>query len=374
ITPNKPGALAESLAVFRDHEINLVKLESRPIENRSWEELFYVDLDGNLDEKNIKTALDELRRKVKFLKILGCYPAQDLPAVEARGVQSKTKPVTAKEIEPQQAPAAVIKNGDKSLLHSRVNKTEDTLIELPGCTLGGDNFVTIAGPCSVESREQIIECAGQAKEQGAKILRGGCFKPRTSPYSFQGLGVEGLRYLREAGDAYELPVVTEVMTAEDVTVVAQHADILQIGARNMQNFALLKAVGLTKRPVMLKRGLMASLEELLYAAEYILSQGNQQVFLCERGIRTFETATRNTLDISAIPILKERTHLPVIVDPSHAVGSRRFVAPLSFAAKAVGAHGIMVEFHPDPEKALSDGPQALNFSQFADMMQNLSVQ
>ena len=237
--------------------------------------------------------------------------------------------------------------------------------------LGEGHFTVIAGPCSVESYEQVMKCAKHAKDNGAHILRGGCFKPRTSPYSFQGLGYEGLEILAEAGKQHGLPIVTEVLAVEDVEGVAEQADILQIGARNMQNFTLLSEVGKTQRPVMLKRGMSSSIDELLQAAEYILAEGNQQVFLCERGIRTFETATRSTLDISAVPVLQERTHLPVIVDPSHAAGERSLVPPLAIAAKAVGAHGIMVEFHPEPEKALSDGPQALLFHQFEKLMSDL---
>ena len=254
---------------------------------------------------------------------------------------------------------------------SREHKAEDTVIEVRGVRIGGPEFVVIAGPCSVESREQIFDCARAVREAGGRILRGGCFKPRTSPYSFQGLGFEGLDLLVESGRKYDLPVITEVLSTEDVAAVAKHSDMLQIGARNMQNFTLLSEVGRQHRPVMLKRGLMASLDELLHAAEYILARGNHQVILCERGIRTFETATRNTLDLSAIPILRERTHLPVIVDPSHAAGERALVPPLAKAARAVGAHGIMVEIHPEPEKALSDGPQALRFPAFAELMGEL---
>jgi chorismate mutase/prephenate dehydratase len=216
-----------------------------------------------------------------------------------------------------------------------------------------------------------MSCARQARNHGAKILRGGVFKPRTSPYSFQGMGYEGLDLLVEAGRSVGMPVITEVMTTEDVERVAEKADIIQIGARNMQNFSLLKAVGQIRRPVMLKRGMSSSIEEVLQATEYILAGGNQQVFLCERGIRTFETATRGTLDISAVPVLKKRTHLPVFIDPSHAAGVRDLVIPLALAAKAVGADGIIVEFHPEPEKALSDGPQALLFPQFEKLMDDL---
>lgn len=256
-------------------------------------------------------------------------------------------------------------------LASRDYRTQDTVIEVKGVRIGGDNFVAISGPCAVESLEQIMTCAAKAKELGAHILRGGCFKSRTSPYSFQGLGYEGLEYLLHAGLAYELPIITEVLSPEDVERIAARADVLQVGARNMQNYMLLKAVGRTNRPVMLKRGMSSSLEELLQAAEYILAQGNTQVMLCERGIRTFETATRNTLDLGAVPVLRSRTHLPIIVDPSHAAGERDLVPPLALAAQAVGAHGVMIEFHPNPEQALSDGPQSLRFDQFEELMDKL---
>lgn len=229
----------------------------------------------------------------------------------------------------------------------------------------------IAGPCSVESKEQIFSCAGEVKEDGAHILRGGCYKPRTSPYAFQGLGVEGLEYLEEAGRTYDLPIITELLSIEQLDEVLKYSDIIQIGARNMQNFSLLKEVGRTHKPILIKRGMMSSIEELLNATEYVLASGNRQVMLCERGIRTFETATRNTLDLSAVPVLKQLTHLPVIVDPSHAVGERDKVEPMALAAKVVGAHGIMIEMHPEPEKALSDGPQSLYFDQFRKLMSKL---
>jgi len=253
-------------------------------------------------------------------------------------------------------------------LVSRVNRPNDTRVHVGSVVVGGDRPVVIAGPCAVESREQVMACARVVKELGGDILRGGCFKPRTLPYSFQGLGYEGLDLLEEAGRSYGLPVVTEVLHPADVERVARQADILQVGARNMQNFSLLKEVGRVDRPVLLKRGMMASIDEWLAAAEYILAHGNQQVILCERGIRTFETATRNTLDLSAVPVARERTHLPVIVDPSHACGVWRWVKALSAAALACGAHGIMVEIHPEPEKALSDGPQSLNFDRFRELI------
>lgn len=234
--------------------------------------------------------------------------------------------------------------------------------------IGNKHFVVMAGPCSVESREQIILSAEVVKAAGAKVLRGGAFKPRTSPYSFQGLEEEGLKFLKEAGDKAGLHVITEVITPGDVPLVAEYADILQIGARNMQNFALLKEVGKIRKPVLLKRGMSSTLKELLMSAEYILSQGNYEVILCERGIRTFEDYTRNTCDLSAVPALKEMSHLPVIVDPSHGTGVRSLVTPLAKAAVAVGADGLIVEVHPNPEEAFSDGAQSLLPIQFQEMM------
>ncbi|MCX5825047.1 MAG: 3-deoxy-7-phosphoheptulonate synthase, partial [Deltaproteobacteria bacterium] len=231
----------------------------------------------------------------------------------------------------------------------------------------------IAGPCSVESEEQMMECGYVAKKAGAKILRGGAFKPRTSPYSFQGMEEEGLKLLKKVGQRTGMPVVTEVMNTADVDLIEEYSDILQIGARNVQNFALLKKVGRSRRPVLLKRGMMTTIEELLMSAEYILSEGNGQVILCERGIRTFETATRNTLDISAVPVLRELTHLPVIIDPSHAAGHAKYVIPLTRAAVAVGADGVIVEIHPEPEKAVCDGPQSLRPEQFYRLMDEVNL-
>ena len=371
MTGNEPGSLLEALLVFRDNGINLAKLQSRPVLQNPWEEMFYVDFEGNLENANVRLAIDELTRRARFIKVLGSYPSQDLPAPRASAepeldveTESESPAMAFTPVPEKKAPAGY-------RLASREYKSEDTVIDVRGVRIGGDHLVVIAGPCAVESFEQILACAREVKEQGAHILRGGCFKPRTSPYSFQGLGYDGLDMLVEAGRKYRLPVVTEVLSPEDVGRVAEKADVLQIGARNMQNFTLLSEVGRARRPVMLKRGMSSSLDELLQAAEYILAGGNQQVFLCERGIRTFETATRNTLDISAVPVLRGRTHLPVMVDPSHAAGKRELVAPLAVAGKAVGAHAIMVEIHPDPEKALSDGPQALRFHEFSALMARL---
>lgn len=375
-TLHKPGALVDTLIAFKQHGINLTKLESRPIPGNTWEEMFYIDFIGNLEAPNVKAALDEVTKLTRFIKVLGCFPSCDVARTEVSHENSPCETDTCQQssirIEVKDTPVPKSGGKDKGYkLVSRDYKPDNTIIDVGGIKIGDGNFLVIAGPCSVESREQIMACAREARNNGAKILRGGVFKPRTSPYSFQGLGYEGLDLLVEAGRAHGMPVITEVMTTEDVERVAEKADILQIGARNMQNYSLLKAIGETRRPVMLKRGLSAPIEELLQATEYILAGGNQQVFLCERGIRTFETATRGTLDISAVPVLKARTHLPIFIDPSHAAGTRELVAPLALAAKAVGADGIIVEFHPEPEKALSDGPQALRFPQFAKLMADL---
>ncbi|HOK33335.1 MAG TPA: 3-deoxy-7-phosphoheptulonate synthase [Fervidobacterium sp.] len=256
-------------------------------------------------------------------------------------------------------------------LASRTFKPSPSVYDINGARIGGDNFCVIAGPCAVETRQQVLETAQFLKEEGIKFLRGGAYKPRTSPYSFQGLKEEGLEILKEASQESGLRIVTEVMDTREVELVSKYADVLQIGTRNMQNFSLLKEVGRTDKPVLLKRGQSATYRELLMAAEYIISEGNNQVILCERGIRTFTDETRNTLDISAIPIVKRYSHLPIIVDPSHASGDWRYIIPLSKAAVAAGADGLIVEVHPDPRNALSDGNQSLNFEQFRELMRQV---
>ncbi|POZ92290.1 3-deoxy-7-phosphoheptulonate synthase [Petrotoga halophila] len=258
-------------------------------------------------------------------------------------------------------------------LASRTFKSKDSIYDIGGIKIGGENFLTIAGPCAVESKEQVLETALFLKEKGVKFLRGGAYKPRTSPYSFQGLKEEGLKILKEVSEETGLKIVTEVMDTREVELVSKYTDILQIGTRNMQNFALLKEVGKLNKPVLLKRGLSATYKEFLMSAEYIISEGNSQVILCERGIRTFTDETRNTLDISAIPVIKRYSHLPIIIDPSHASGDWRYVAPLSKAAVAAGADGLIIEVHPDPQNALSDGKQSLNFEQFSELMDQIKA-
>lgn len=256
-------------------------------------------------------------------------------------------------------------------LANRAFHPEDTIVDVSGIPVGGGHMAMIAGPCSVESEEQVIDVAKAVKEAGANMLRGGAFKPRTSPYSFQGLGLEGLEMLCRAKEETGLPIVTELMSGEYLDIFDEKVDLIQIGARNMQNFILLKEAGRSGLPVLLKRGLCATIDEWLNAAEYIMAEGNPNVVLCERGIRTYETSTRNTLDLSAVPVLKERTHLPVIVDPSHATGAYRYVPPMAKAAVACGADGLMIEVHNNPACALSDGPQSLNFEKFARLSKEL---
>jgi 3-deoxy-7-phosphoheptulonate synthase len=264
-------------------------------------------------------------------------------------------------------------NGESSIPSrvSRNSKPGNTIVEIDGVKVGGSEIVIIAGPCAIESREQLSETAKSVKASGAHILRGGAFKPRSSPYTFQGMGEEGLKLLYEIRKDTGMPVVTEVMDTRQVELVSQYTDMIQIGSRNMQNYPLLKEAGLCRKPVLLKRGMMATIEEYLMAAEYILHQGNDQVILCERGIRTFETSTRNTLDLSAVPVLKRLTHLPVIVDPSHGTGVRWMVPPMAKAAVAVGADGLIMEVHYNPDGALCDGYQSLSLDKFEDLMCDL---
>ncbi len=284
-----------------------------------------------------------------------------------RGIDKLVKPelfTALPEVE------AVLPSKEKFKLVSKAAQ-EKTVIEIKGKTIGGNELFVIAGPCSIESKEQMDSCAEAAHKHGAQALRGGAFKPRTSPYEFQGLGEEGLKILQDAANRYNLVSVTEVMEASQIDLVASYVDILQIGARNMHNFSLLKELGRVKNPILLKRGFAATYQDLLLAAEYIMNAGNPNVILCERGIRTFETHTRNTLDLNAVPALKELTHLPIIVDPSHGTGHRSMVLPMARAAVAAGADGVTVEMHPDPDKALTDAAQTIGYELFAKMMQEV---
>ncbi|MGB9866977.1 MAG: 3-deoxy-7-phosphoheptulonate synthase [Bacillota bacterium] len=318
-------------------------------------------------------AKDQVDRVTEYLKQmgLGVHVSQG----EERtilGVIGDVRKVPVETIEALPGVERVIRVLEPYKLASRKLKQESTVVEFGGVKIGGQEVVLIAGPCSVENLDMLRACAAAAKQSGVSALRGGAFKPRTSPYSFQGLGREGLELLAQVRSETGLPVVTEVMAPEQVELVCEYADMLQIGARNMQNFTLLQEVGRCRKPVLLKRGMMSSIDEWLQAAEYILAYGNMQVVLCERGIRTFESYTRNTLDLSAVPAVKKLSHLPVIVDPSHGTGKRDLVIPMAMAAIAAGADGVMVEAHPDPEKALSDGPQSLRLDQLPELSQQLA--
>jgi 3-deoxy-7-phosphoheptulonate synthase len=311
----------------------------------------------------VRARIEEFGYKVHSIE------GEERVVIGAVGMGDVTACIESLEAMPQVEKAVRISAPYKFV--SKEFRPERTEIKVAGATIGGDDFVVMAGPCSVESEKQILESAEIVAKHGAKLLRGGAFKPRTSPYDFQGLEEEGLKLLAKARQLTGLGIVTEVMSDRDVDLVAQYADVLQIGARNMQNFALLKTLGKCGRPILLKRGLSATVKELLMSAEYIVAHGNPDVMLCERGIRTFETVTRNTCDIGAIAALSEMTHLPVILDPSHAAGKRSLVPALARAGVAVGADGLIVEMHPHPEKAVSDGAQSLDPKQFAKMMADL---
>ena len=287
------------------------------------------------------------------------------------GVIGDKKIIANLEMEMMAGVEKTVRITEKYKLVSRDFHPQDTVIDVDGVEIGGKEIIVMAGPCAVESLEQVRETARAVKEAGAKILRGGAYKPRTSPYDFQGLGEEGLKILRDAADEFGLKVVTEVVDREDIPLIEEYADILQVGARNMQNFQMLKALGKAKKPVMLKRGLSATISEWLNAAEYIMTGGNENVMFCERGIRTYETFTRNTMDLSAVAAIKELSHLPIVADPSHGTGRRPMVAPMARASIAVGADALMIEVHPHPERAWSDGNQSLTPEQFKDLMANL---
>jgi 3-deoxy-7-phosphoheptulonate synthase len=364
----RTGSLARCLTILAERGVNGDKLESKPYLGHGTERIFYIDFDGDVGDANVADAIAELKRACKDVTVLGSYDAH-----VGAPIGSNEHPPPATTAAPRTVREAIAPVQQTPFPRaSRAARPEGSRLRVGGVYVADGEFVVVAGPCAVESREQILEAARFVRANGAAMLRGGAFKPRTSPYSFQGLGWEGVALLAEAGRATGLPTVSEVMTIDQVERMADQIDVLQIGARNMQNFDLLKAVGRAGRPVLLKRGLSATLDELLAAAEYILAEGNPNVILCERGIRTFEPATRNTLDLSAVPVLRERTHLPVFVDPSHGVGVRRWIAPLCRAAKAVGAHGLLVEVHPNPIEARSDKDQALTFDDFASIMAELA--
>jgi chorismate mutase / prephenate dehydratase len=362
-TRHEQGALLRCLQSLSDHGISLTKLESRPNPDRPWEYMFFVDFEGNISDPAVAEGLAELRARALYLKVLGCYPSK-ARAVEAHLPHLAATPATGTPATPaapvaSAPPAPRRRNGGQHGLADRAARQEDTLVRVGNLLIGGEGFVVMAGPASVESEAQILETARFVRSEGAHVLRGRVPTP------------EARDWLTTAGRAVGMPVVTEVQSPEDVRALADRMDILMVGARNMQNHALLRELGRVNRPVLLKRGLSATIDEWLAAAEFILSQGNGQVILCERGIRTFESATASTLDLSAVVVLKERTHLPVVVDPSQGTGRRDYVAPMSWAARACGAHGLLIEVHPQPASAASDGEQSLDFPGFARLMAGL---
>jgi chorismate mutase/prephenate dehydratase len=361
---DKPGALARSLDAFGKHGLNVSKLDSKARLGTS-EFAFYADVDGDVREERFADALRDLKEYTSSLHIIGSYDAGTAPARVRRAI----------DVVVDNSPAVVPSVSKQKQNFPKVTREPGqprSKVRVGNVVLEEGVFIIAAGPCSVESREQVLSVAHEIADHGAVMLRGGAFKPRTSPYAFQGMGWEGLALLAEAGRETGMPIVSEVMSVDQVERMGQSVDMFQIGARNMQNFDLLKAVGKTHIPVLLKRGMSASLDELLSAAEYILSEGNPDVVLCERGIRTFETATRNTLDLSAVAVLREKTHLPIMVDPSHGVGVRRWIRPLCRAAKAVGANGILIEVHPNPAVALSDADQALTYADYEEIVADLA--
>jgi chorismate mutase/prephenate dehydratase len=353
---HRPGMLAAVLQAFAARGINLTSLQSRPEGSAPWTYRFYFDVEGAAADPRLAEALEAIEALAARIVVLGSYLAWT-----GEGAVLATPVPEA----PHHRPKPEIPMFD------RAQRPEGTIVLVGGVPIGGPRPVIIAGPCSVENEAMIMQTAVAVAEAGADLLRGGAFKPRTSPYDFQGLGVRGLKFLAEARERTGLPIVTEVLSWEEVPVVARYADMLQIGARNMQNFALLRAAGRSGKPILLKRGAGATIEEWLHAAEYVLAHGNANVVLCERGIRTFERATRHTLDLNAVALVRERTHLPVIADPSHAAGLRSIVAPLTRAALAAGAHGVIVEVHPAPEEAVSDGPQSLDLPGFVQLARQL---
>ncbi len=349
---HKPGMLALTLQAFGARGVNITALQSRPERSKPWTYRFYVDVAGAASDPRVAEALEEIEALAVQLVVLGSYEAWPDGALRFAA--------------PAPPPAHHVKKPDVPLVDRRRNP-EGTVVVVGHLAFGGDAPVLIGGPCSVESEAMILETAELVAQAGGDMLRGGAYKPRTSPYDFQGLGVKGLRYLAQARERTGLPVVTEVLSWEEVPVVSHFADMLQIGARNMQNFSLLRAASRSGKPILLKRGAGATVEEWLMAAEYVLAEGNPNVVLCERGIRTFERATRHTLDLNAVALLRERTHLPVVVDPSHAAGVSSLVIPLGLAALAAGACGLLVEVHPNPAAALSDGFQSLTPPMFAEL-------
>jgi len=365
-TAQQPGSLVEALLVLREHDINMSKLESRPVQGNPWEEMFYVDVSANVKSAQMQSALAELTRLTRYIKVLGCYPSENVDPTQIP-VEALAQPA---EII-QDTPSLINTVQADGALSSRSHKTAATVVRVADVKIGDGSFVTFAGPSAVESQQQIMQSAAAAKESGASVLAAGCYKPRSSPYSFQGLGEEGLGYLNAAGKKYRLPTMTEVSSVEQVASLAAKVDILHVRSQHMKNYNLLKELGKSTRPVLLERNNMASLEEWLKAADYILAQGNQQVILCEAGVRTLDGKNKTTLDLGAISLLRERTHLPIVVNPVEALEELSSIAPMAKAAKQLGADGIILCTHPSPSNAKVDGDKSLSFKQLQNLMAEL---
>ena len=325
-----------------------------------------------LKKKTLRAEADELLSRLEWMNLRGIL-TEEKGQFYLAIVSGEDERIDFQQFVNLPQVEAMVPFTQKFKLAGKESKKQRSLVSIKDCCIGGDNLIVMAGPCSIESEEQIDRTASAVAAAGATILRGGAFKPRTSPYDFQGLGETGLKYLQRAAVRHHLLSVSEVMDSQEVDLIASYVDILQIGARNMQNFTLLQHAGRTGKPILLKRGMAATYVDFLMAAEYILQMGNPNVILCERGIRTFETYTRNTLDLAAVPILHELSHLPVIVDPSHGTGIRQFVPPMAYAAVAAGADGLMIEVHPDPDKSYSDASQTISFETFAEMMKRIRI-
>ncbi|MFM2478956.1 prephenate dehydratase [Celerinatantimonas sp. MCCC 1A17872] len=365
-TGQHPGALADALQVFASRKINMTRLESRPVQGNPWQELFYVDVMANVESAPMQEVLSELTRITRFIKVLGCYPVADVHSAKIPAPVLASQPVNAIVDKP-----SVISRGLDAPLSSLVHKPEPTRISVGDCHIGGGDFVVFAGPDTLEDPQRFAQCVEMAVDHGAQVIHGACFKSSSNPYDYQGPGLAGLDWFNKATQSFKVPVMTEVTHLEHLRQIASQVDILQIGATNMQNYPLLKAAGNTTRPIVLERGSVASLDEWLKAADYLLSQGNQQIILCERGIRSADHQTRSIIDLSAIALLRERTHLPILLNPCDGVTNAEDIAPLALAARKLGVDGIMLNIHPDPLHAKVAPHQTLNFEQYVHLMNQL---
>ncbi|MFM2485798.1 prephenate dehydratase [Celerinatantimonas yamalensis] len=365
-TGQHPGALADTLQVLASRQINMTRLESRPMQGNPWQELFYIDVAENVESQSMQQALAELTRITQFIKVLGCYPSAELKSAHLSPPMLASQPINAIQDRP-----SVISRQQEAPLSSLIHKPEQTTITVGNQTIGAGHFMVFAGPDTLEDQERLEQCVEMAGDHGAQVIHGACFKSSSNPYDYQGPGLAGLDWLQQATHGKGLLNMTEVSHLEHLRQIVAHVDILQIGAANMQNYPLLKAAGNTTRPIVLERGSVASLDEWLSAADYLLAQGNQQVILCERGIRSADHQTRSIIDLSAIALLRQRTHLPILLNPCDGVSDPLDIAPLACAARLLGVDGIMLNIHPNPSQAKVAPKQSLDFDQFAQLMTKL---